>query len=111
LREPIGGTGSICYIWSWFREPTLMIKIVRLAQVDGLRLRLTFSDGQSGVWDGAALLASKDTLLTLPLRDPAEFARAFIENGALAWPNGLELAPWTLHADMNKAGLLTRAAA
>ena len=88
-----------------------MIKLTRCEHLGDLRLRLTFSDGQSGVWDGAALLGSKDTPLTVPLRSPAEFARAFLENGALAWPNGLELAPWTLHQQMAEAGLLTKAAA
>jgi hypothetical protein len=88
-----------------------MIKLVHLASLDGLRMRLTFSDGQSGLWDAAPLLHSKDTPLTIPLRDPAEFARAFIENGALVWPNGLELAPWTLHQQLHEAGLLSKAAA
>ena len=88
-----------------------MIKLTHCEHIGNLRLRLTFSDGQSGVWDGAELLASKDTPLTTPLRDPAVFARAFLENGALAWPNGLELAPWTLHQQMDAAGVLTKAAA
>jgi hypothetical protein len=88
-----------------------MIKITRCEHIGELRLRLTFSDGRSGVWDGTELLNSKDTALTVPLRDPANFARAFVENGALAWPNGLELAPWTLHDEMDAAGLLVKVAA
>lgn len=88
-----------------------MIKLTHCEYIGDLRLRLTFADGQSGVWDGAPLLGSKDTPLTVPLRNPSEFARAFLENGALAWPNGLELAPWTLHQQMADAGLLTKAAA
>ena len=88
-----------------------MIKIICSEYIGGLRLRLTFADGQSGVWDGSGLLHSKNTLLTIPLREPAAFARVFLENGALAWPNGLELAPWTLHQQMAEAGALTKAAA
>jgi Protein of unknown function (DUF2442) len=88
-----------------------MIKLTRIEPLGGLTLRLSFSDGQSGLWDGAPLLTGKDTPLTIPLRDPTEFARAFIENGALAWPNGLELAPWTLHQQLHEAGLLSKAAA
>lgn len=49
-------------------------------------------------------------LCCLPLRDPQAFSRAFIDNGALAWPNGLELASWTLHREMESAGLLSEAA-
>jgi hypothetical protein len=88
-----------------------MIKLSSCKPVGELRLSLSFSDGTTGIWDAAELLASKDTPLTIPLRDPEAFAKAFIDNGALAWPNGLELAPWTLHAEMKAAGLLKGQAA
>jgi hypothetical protein len=88
-----------------------MIKITKLELAGGHSLRLYFSDGRSGVWDAMALISSKPTVLTTPLFDETEFARAFIEAGALAWPNGLELAPWTLYAEMNAAGALSKAAA
>lgn len=88
-----------------------MIKLANVEVRGGLTLRLTFTDGRSGVWDAAAMLHSSDTPLTVPLRAPEAFARAFIEGGALAWPNGLEIAPWTLHAEMDAAGLLHKAAA
>jgi Protein of unknown function (DUF2442) len=88
-----------------------MIKIIKLEHAGGHRVRLTFSDGMTGLWDAAPLLASRKTPLTNPLReDPTEFARAFIESGALAWPNGLELAPWTLWDGLNRDGLLERVA-
>jgi hypothetical protein len=88
-----------------------MIKITRCQHIGDLRLRLTFSDGRSGIWDGTALLGSKDTSLTVPLRGSNEFARAFVEHGALAWPIGLELAPWKLYQEMDASGLLDREAA
>ncbi|MBK6707315.1 MAG: DUF2442 domain-containing protein [Sphingomonadales bacterium] len=88
-----------------------MIKLAKLEILDGLTLRLTFADGRSGIWDAKPLLTSKATALTTPLLDPSAFARAFVEGGALAWPNGLELAPWMLYAEMDAAGLLTKAAA
>lgn len=88
-----------------------MIKLTSCKPSGDLRLRLTFSDGSTGIWNAALLLASKDTPLTIPLREPQAFARAFIDSGALAWPNGLELAPWTLHQEMEAAGLLSKEAA
>ena len=88
-----------------------MIKLTRCEPIGNLSLRLSFSDRTSGVWDATDLLTGKSTTLTIPLREPAAFARAFIDNGALAWPNGLELAPWTLHQQLDAAGLLARAAA
>jgi hypothetical protein len=87
-----------------------MIKLIALEPLDKASLALTFSDGSHGVWSAAELLAH-DTVLTRSLRDPAYFARAFIEAGALAWPNGLELAPWTLQNDLREARLLKRAKA
>jgi hypothetical protein len=35
--------------------------------------------------------------MTHPLATPPYFARAFIESGALAWPNGFELSADSLH--------------
>ncbi len=89
-----------------------MIKSIKVEPTGGHTLRLIFSDGMIGLWDAAPLLASRATSLTTPLReDPAEFAHAFIESGALAWPNGLELAPWTLWEAPRKDGLFVQEAA
>jgi hypothetical protein len=46
-----------------------------------------------------------------PLRDPAFFARVFIELGTLTWPNGFDLDSIALHDEMKKVGLLERSAA
>jgi len=88
-----------------------MIKLASIEVRDGLTLRLTFTDGRGGVWDAAPMLCATDTPLTVPLRTPKAFARAFIEGGALAWPSGLEISPWTLYAELDSAGLLRKAAA
>lgn len=88
-----------------------MIKITALELAGDHRLKLTFSDGSTGVWNAYPLFADRPTVLTEPLLQPAEFARAFVEAGALAWPNGLELAPWTLHQELKEGGLLSRKAA
>ena len=44
-----------------------------------------------------------------PLKDAAYFARVFIEDGALTWPNGYDWDPIALHDEMKAAGLLRRA--
>ena len=41
-----------------------------------------------------------------PLRDPTYFARVFVENGVLTWPNGFDLDPIALHDEMKEAGEL-----
>jgi hypothetical protein len=46
-----------------------------------------------------------------PLRDPAFFARVFLDDGILTWPNGFDLDSIALHMDMKERGLLRRTAA
>ena len=87
-----------------------MIKLVGLSVVDADRLLLTFSDGSFGEWSGRELI-DRDTVMTRPLSDPDYFARAFIEAGALAWPNGLELSAPSLHRRLREAGALRQKAA
>jgi hypothetical protein len=44
--------------------------------------------------------------LVEPLRDPAFFARVFLDDGILTWPNGFDLDPIALHDEMKRAGEL-----
>jgi hypothetical protein len=46
--------------------------------------------------------------MVLPLRDPAYFARVFLDMGVPTWPNGFDLAPNALHSEMKDLGLLKR---
>lgn len=87
-----------------------MIKLVQIRTEPTATVWLAFSDGSTGTWSAADLIA-RDTVMTRPLADPAYFARAFIDSGALAWPNGFELSPDSLHRRMGDAGLLLRPAA
>ena len=87
-----------------------MIKLVQLQPTGPSTLALAFSDGSHATWAAADLLA-RDTVMTRPLTDPDYFARAFIEAGALAWPNGLELSAFSLHRRLAEAGALIRPAA
>lgn len=87
-----------------------MIKLVAIERAGEAELALRFSDGSHGLWSAVFLIA-RDTELTRPLADPAYFGRAFIEGGALAWPNGLELSAPSLHRRLAEAGALVREAA
>lgn len=87
-----------------------MIELIRVEPAGERALDLTFSDGSSGRWDAEAVIA-RQTVLTRPLEDPTYFARAFVEAGALAWPNGLEFSGHALHAKLAEAGRLVRKAA
>jgi len=87
-----------------------MIKLIAIRLAVDAQLDLTFSDGATARWSATSIIA-RDTELTRPLADPAYFARAFIEAGALAWPNGLELSAQSLHRRLDEAGDLVRRAA
>ena len=87
-----------------------MIKLVRIHAHGDATFELSFSDGSAAIWSAADLIA-RDTVLTAPLADPVYFTRAFIEAGALAWPNGLELSAESLHRRLDETGALRRKAA
>ncbi len=89
---------------------TFVINLVRLAVTGDDTLDLVFSDGSAAHWSAADLIA-RDTVMTRPLADPAYFARASIEGGALAWPNGFELSADALHQRLAAKDLLIRNAA
>lgn len=83
------------------------IKMVRATRVRALPdycLEIVFDDGTMGVAD----LDDFTNLgpMTEPLRDPAYFARVFIEMGVPTWPNGCDIDPINQHMLMQEAGTL-----
>jgi hypothetical protein len=87
-----------------------MIDAVSVKPMGGFRLRIAFSDGLVGVHDFSSI-AARDGEMVRPLKDPAFFARVFIELGVLTWPNGFDLDPIALHDRMSATGELSREAA
>jgi uncharacterized protein DUF2442 len=88
----------------------MMIDVIGVRPIDGHKLEIEFSDGTVGVHD-FAFVAAKTGPMAEPLKDPAYFARVFIEDGALTWPNGYDWDPIALHDEMKEAGLLRRVGA
>ncbi|HXJ00855.1 MAG TPA: DUF2442 domain-containing protein [Micropepsaceae bacterium] len=88
----------------------LMIDVVSVKPVGGFKLRVAFSDGSIGVHDFSPT-AARDGEMVRPLKDPAFFARVFVELGALTWPNGFDLDPIALYDRMSAAGELRPEAA
>ena len=82
-----------------------MIKLIEVEPKGGYQLLLRFSDGAVGVFDFAPFI-DVNTVMTAPLRDPAFFARHYIELGALAWPNGLDFSAGSLYQKLQDAGKL-----
>jgi hypothetical protein len=74
-------------------------RVVKAEVVQGYRVRITFSDGVSGVVDFKDRIVGRGGVFEL-LEDPKFFAAFVIdeEAGTLAWPNGVDFCPETLHA-------------
>jgi len=68
--------------------------VVRAEYRGEYRIHLSFNDGTSGTVDFSGWLHGP---VFEPLKDPNYFARFFIDGGTVAWPNGADIAPETLH--------------
>jgi hypothetical protein len=68
--------------------------VVRAEYRGEFRIRLVFDDGVDATVDFTQWLSGP---VFKPLKDPKYFARFFLEGGAVAWPNGADIAPETLH--------------
>jgi hypothetical protein len=75
--------------------------IVEVKALGAHRLYLRFEDGVAGELDFARRLRFEGVFA--PLRDPAVFAQVRIhpELGTVAWPNGADLDPDVLHAELS----------
>ncbi len=86
-----------------------MIKITKIERLGEHRLRVWFNDGAVGDHDFAELRREIGPMIE-PLHDPAYFARVFLEDGALIWPNGFDAAPGWLYREMKARGEFKAAA-
>ena len=68
--------------------------VVRADYQGGYRIQVAFSDGLEATLDFEQWL---DGPVFEPLKDEGYFQRFFIEGGTVAWPNGADIAPETLH--------------
>ena len=72
----------------------MMISLLSIKYLGKHSLKVEFNDGRSGIFQLANYLEGKRGPLLEPLSDPEYVGRAFVDGGALAWPNGLELSPF-----------------
>ncbi len=74
--------------------------VTRAKYCGAYRIRVTFDDGIEGVVDFEPWLRGP---IFEPLKDLDYFRRFAVEGGTIAWPNGADVAPETLH-EWAKAG-------
>jgi hypothetical protein len=87
---------------------SILIQVIGVKRLGEYHLEIEFSDGTVGARDFAFMVARSGPMVE-PLKDPVYFARVFIEDGALTWPNGYDYDPIALHDGMKAEGLLHRA--
>jgi Protein of unknown function (DUF2442) len=85
----------------------MMIDVIGVRRLGDYKLEIEFSNDMIGERDFSFILREAGPMLE-PLKDPAYFARVFIDDGALTWPNGYDWDPIALHDEMKEAGLLRR---
>ena len=71
--------------------------VVEVKPEQGYRLFVRFQDGLNGY---VSLHKEELTGVLAPLNDPDFFEQVFIDNGAIAWPGEIDLAPDAMHAEV-----------
>ena len=84
--------------------PTVPWRACALQVLPDCQLYVVFNDGLNGVVDVSALVNSPDPGIFSALRDPSFFARAYLDFGAVAWPNGADLAPESMYKAISQTG-------
>jgi hypothetical protein len=69
------------------------------------QLAVTFNDGLSGLVDLSALVHGANAGVFEELRDLAFFGSAFLDCGAVTWPNGADLAPDAMYKEIRRCGV------
>ena len=85
--------------------PAAPWRLRALSVLPDWRLAVTINDGASGIFDVSALVHGPDAGVFEALRDPAFFATAYLDCGAVAWPNGADLAPDAMHKEIRRCGV------
>ncbi len=76
----------------------MMINLLSVRYLGGRKFAVSFSDGSAGTLDMGEYLANRNGPLLEQLGDESYLSRGFVEAGAFAWPNGLELSPEKLYS-------------
>lgn len=76
-------------------RPSAAWRVVAVEPLREMCLRVRFIDGTSGEVRLRSFIESSQVSGTIfePLRDPEFFRQVRVELGAVAWPNGADLAP------------------
>jgi len=83
------------------------VLVSRLQHLGGHRFWVEFTDGRAAEWDYSRV-KSRTGPMAAPLHEEDYVARAFLEDGAPTWPNGWDVSPEALLAELEALGALRR---
>ena len=78
--------------------------VVAVRALPGYRLHVRFIDGTEGEVDASQLILSTTAGVFTPLRDPTRFTEVRVQDGFVAWPGDLDLAPDAMHEELKRNG-------
>jgi hypothetical protein len=81
-------------------RPAMPWRVVSVEASRGYRLRVRFLDGLEGVVDMSRLVASPNAGVFAASADSEAFNRVFVSLGAVCWPDGLDIAPDAIYAEI-----------
>lgn len=85
-------------------EPSMPWRVSEVHTTSHYNLVVYFLDGSHGEVDMSALILSNHAGVFTSLREHKLFEKAFVENGVVTWPNGIDLAPDSMYEAIKKQG-------
>lgn len=70
--------------------------VTHVTALANYRLQLTFANDEIRIYDALQLMARPGVFVQL--RDPALYRQAYVANGSVAWPGGIDVEPEGLYA-------------
>lgn len=83
---------------------SVLPQIVKVEHAGDFTLNVTFADGSHGAW--RPNVKNWRGPMSEPLRTTEGFKKAFVEAGAITWPNGFDASPEAVWEELKKAGSL-----
>lgn len=84
--------------------PSASWRVIEVRTLANYRLLVKFLDGTTGEVDPSRLILSAKAGIFASLRDPALFAQAYVEYGAVMGPGEIDLAPDAMYDEIEKEG-------
>ena len=83
---------------------TVPWRVVSATALDGYCIQIRFVDGLTGTVDLSELVTSERAGVFAALADANLFQQLYVEDGAVTWPNELDLAPDAMYDEIKRSG-------